>query len=292
MWCCAGPALIEFRKMAKTNRRKTISSTPPPNRYSQIIEHIFRSHYKKGAKRIEFAREEIIEAARKLGIALPKNLGDVLYSFRYRGQLPKTIQDCAPKGKGWVILPIGRSKYCFVASAMSNIVPNQSLSTTKIPESTPGIILMYALNDEQALLAKLRYNRLIDIFTGISAFSLQSHLRTSVPNMGQVETDELYIGIDKRGAHYVFPVQAKGGKDNLSVVQIGQDFSLCADKFPKLICYPIAAQFMEDDNIALFAFEKSGSEIKVLREKHYQLVPPDQITDTDLLQYQERPLEE
>ena len=151
---------------------------------------------------------------------------------------------------------------------------------------------MYALNDEQALLAKLRYNRLIDIFTGISAFSLQNHLRTSVPDMGQVETDEIYIGIDKRGAHYVFPIQAKGGKDNLSVVQIGQDFALCANKFPKLICYPIAAQFMDDNNIALFAFEKSGDEIKVLREKHYRLVPPDQITEADLRQYQERPLEE
>lgn len=275
--------------MAKADPEK---AAPAPNRYSQIIEYIFRSHYVKGAKRIEFARDEIVQAAKKLKIDLPKNLGDVLYSFRYRGQLPPSIQSCAPKGKDWVILPVGRAKYCFVASTLSNIVPNQSLATTKIPESTPGIILMYALTDEQALLAKLRYNRLIDIFTGISAFSLQSHLRTSVPNVGQVETDEIYIGIDKRGAHYVFPVQAKGGKDNLSVVQIGQDFAMAADKFPKLICYPIAAQFMEDNNIAMFAFEKSGSEIKVLREKHYQLVPPDQITDAELRQYQERPLEE
>ncbi len=65
------------------------------------------------------------------------------------------------------------------------------------------------MNDEQALLAKIRYNRLIDIFTGITCYSLQNHLRTTVPNIGQVEIDEIYIGIDKRGAHYILPAQAK-----------------------------------------------------------------------------------
>jgi len=42
---------------------------------------------------------------------------------------------------------------------------------------------MYALGDEQALLAKLRYNRLLDIFTGVVCYSLQNHLRTNVPGM-------------------------------------------------------------------------------------------------------------
>ena len=83
-----------------------------------------------------------------------------------------------------------------------NIAPNKLLAETKIPDATPGVITMYALGDEQALLAKLRYNRLIDIFTGVACYSLQSHLRTTVPNIGQVETDEIYIGIDRRGAHY------------------------------------------------------------------------------------------
>jgi hypothetical protein len=75
------------------------------------------------------------------------------------------------------------------------------MAETKVPDSTPGVIAMYALSDEQALLAKLRYNRLIDIFTGVACYSLQSHLRTSVRTLGQVETDEIYIGLDKRGAH-------------------------------------------------------------------------------------------
>ena len=86
---------------------------------------------------------------------------------------------------------------------------------TKIPDATPGIIIKYTQGDEQALLAKIRYNRLIDIFTGVTCYSLQNHLRTTVTGIGQIETDELYIGVDRRGAQYIFPVQAKGGKDQL-----------------------------------------------------------------------------
>lgn len=53
------------------------------NRYSQIIERIFRSKYSAGATRVEFERSDIEIAAAEIGIRLPRNLGDVIYSFRY-----------------------------------------------------------------------------------------------------------------------------------------------------------------------------------------------------------------
>ena len=97
------------------------------------------------------------------------------------------------------------------------LIPNQNLAGTKIPDATPGIIAKYAFSDEQALLTRIRANRLIDIFLGIACYSLQNHLRTTVVGMGQVETDEIYVGVDKGGSHYVVPVQAKGGGDRAIV---------------------------------------------------------------------------
>ncbi len=161
------------------------------------------------------------------------------------------------------------------------------MSTTKVPDATPGVVAKYALSDEQALLAKVRYNRLVDIFTGVACYSLQNHLRTTVPNMGQVETDEIYIGVDKKGAHYVFPVQAKGGTDKLSIVQIEQDLAVCAHKFPSLICRSIAAQFMAGGVIALFEFEEGEDGPKICAERHYKLVPPDDVTEADLEKYRQ-----
>ena len=56
------------------------------NRYAAIIEDIFFSKYKTGAREVAFERMEFEACAKKLKIALPKNLGDLVYSFRYRGE--------------------------------------------------------------------------------------------------------------------------------------------------------------------------------------------------------------
>ncbi len=267
---------------------RSIDMVEEKNRYTQLIEEIFFKYYKEGNTEIEFERSDISRAAEKLKIVLPKNLGDVLYSFRYRTQLPDSITAKAPSGSEWVIRAAGRSRYKFVLVTRSAIAPSDVLVETKIPDATPGIIAKYALNDEQALLAKLRYNRLVDIFTGLACYSLQNHLRTTVAGMGQVETDELYIGIDKRGVQYVLPVQAKGGADRIGIIQIEQDIALCAAKFPDLVCRPLAAQFMEENTIALFELEQTNEGIKVSAEKHYKLVGPEELTAEELEKYKTR----
>ncbi len=256
--------------------------------YASILGAIFDAKYRKGVTEIDFERADIERFAKQLNVDLPKNPGDLVYSFRYRATLPDSLRAKAGRGNTWIIRAAGRAKYRFVLVPDRPFIPSASLATTKIPDATPGVIARYALSDEQALLAKLRYNRLIDIFSGVTCYSLQNHLRTTVPDMGQVETDEVYVGVDKRGAHFVLPVQAKGGSDRLSVVQIEQDIAMCAGKFPGLICRSIGAQFMVNDVIAMFEFEDGADSIQVSAEKHYQLVPPDEVTDEDLRTYRER----
>lgn len=265
-----------------------MTSKPKTNRYDAIIESIFHKYYKKGAEGVAFSRGDIEEAAKRLNIALPKNIGDLIYSFRFRTSFPQSIVKAAPAGKDWIIRLTGRGQYKFVANKVTIILPRPDLAVTKIPDATPGVIDRYALSDEQALLAKVRYNRLIDIFSGVTCYSLQSHLRTSVAGLGQVETDEIYIGLDRKGAHFVLPVQAKGGRDKQSIVQIEQDFVVSQEKFPGLICRPIAAQFMQDDTIALFEFEQEGDLIAVATEKHYKLVPRDELSAEEVRQYNSR----
>ncbi len=261
---------------------------PPSNRYSAIIEAIFHAKYTHGQRDVPFERDDIAAFAADLDIELPKNLGDLIYSFRYRTELPASILGVAPEGETWIIRPAGRGKYRFVLVTDIPLAPNPNLAITKIPDATPGIISKYAFSDEQALLARVRYNRLIDVFLGIACYSLQNHLRTTVAGMGQVETDEVYVGVNKSGSHYVVPVQAKGGSDKLSRVQIEQDIAVCAEKLSSLICRPVGAQFMKDDVIALFEFEQQADDIRVASEKHYQLVPPEAVTDEDLLGYRQR----
>ena len=145
---------------------------PRANRYTRIIEAIFRSKYTDGSREVDFERDDIVTCASELDINLPKNLGDVIYSFRYRTKLPDSILELAPEGETWIIRPTGRARYRLVLVADLPLVANPNLAVTKIPDATPGIISRYAFSDEQALLARVRYNRLIDVFLGLACYSL------------------------------------------------------------------------------------------------------------------------
>ncbi len=199
--------------------------------------------------------------------------------------MPPDVLATQPAGMEWTIEGAGRSNYLFRLVPATTIVPNPLLVRIKIPDATPEIIAAYALSDEQALLAKVRYNRLVDVFLGIACFSLQNHLRTTVAGVGQIEIDEVYVGLDRNGRQYVVPVQAKGGGDRHSSVQIKQDLRCCAEKFPALICRAIAAQFVGDDMIAMFELRIEEDSVRIVDEKHYWLVPHDRIGAEDLAAY-------
>ena len=258
------------------------------SRYVQIIEKIFLDKHQPGRDFLDFERDQIPVAAASLGIDPPRNLGDVIYTFRYRQNLPTSILETAPPGKTWIIRAAGTGRYRFVLVSDISLMPNPNLAITKIPDATPGMVAKYAFSDEQAVLARVRYNRLIDVFLGIACYSLQNHLRTSVRDMGQMETDEIYVGVDKKGVHYVIPVQAKSGSNKIGRVQVEQDLAVCESKLPLLVCRPVGAYLVEDDVVALLEFEEDGAEIRIANEKHYKLVPPDAVTAEDLARYQRR----
>ena len=256
--------------------------------YSRIIERIFLDRWTVGATEIPFERSDIVSVTKKLRVKLPKNLGDVIYSIRYRTPMPASVIECAPQGKSWVIEGVGRAKYCFKLARLARVVPNTALLSVKIPDATPQLVSRYAQGDEQALLAKLRYNRLVDIFLGVAAYSLQNHLRSTVLGVGQIEIDELYVGVDKGGRQFAIPVQAKSGTDELSSVQMRQDMEYCRERFSNLICRPIAAQFAGDDLIALFELALDDGEMRIVEEKHYRLVQACEISSAELRAYSER----
>lgn len=259
--------------------------TRPANRYAALIERIFLRHYTPGATSFEFEREELPEEAEALGIDLPKNLGDVLYSFRYRVALPDAITKTAPPEYAWLIRGAGSGKYRFVLAKMNRIEPDAAMLPIKVPNATPEILLANAFDDEQALLAKIRYNRLVDLFLGITAHSLQNHLRTFVSEIGQIELDEVYVGVDRRGRQFVVPVQAKVGRDQHGVVQTEQDMAFCAQRFPSLVCRPLSVHALKDGRIAMFELTLHDGEVRILDQKHYLLVPASEISADDLALY-------
>lgn len=257
------------------------------NRYHATIKKIFFDHYTAGSTEFEFDRKELEDSYVALGFPRIKNIGDIPYSFRYRDALPDSVLATQPEGLEWIIEGAGKGRYRFKLVKKTRIVPRDDLVVVDIPDATPELIRGYALDDEQALLAIVRYNRLIDTFLGLTTYSLQNHLRTTVERMGQIEIDELYVGLDRRGCHYVIPVQAKGGKDQIGIVQTSQDIHFVEQKFPGIRCRAIAAQFMEDRIIALFELTLQDDEIKVVEERHYRLVPAKELKRDAIRDYRD-----
>lgn len=126
------------------------------------------------------------------------------------------------------------------------IRPNLARVAYRVPDITPRVLLKHCFNRKQRILAKVRYNRLIDLFLRATAYSLQNHLRTTVPEMGQIETDEIYVAVRNSGKQFVVPVQAKGGKDQIGSIQVRQDLAMCRRKFPHLTPRPVAVQHVVD----------------------------------------------
>jgi DNA (cytosine-5)-methyltransferase 1 len=253
------------------------------SKYDKIISDIFFTYYQEGLREFDFEREDIEKSARKLGIRLPKNIGDVIYSYRFRKAFPKEILDTCKGEEQWVIEGIGDAKYRFkLYSKGAKITPNSNLYQIKIPDATPEIIAKYAVSDEQALLARVRYNRLIDIFTGITTYSLQNHLRTKIPSIGQIEIDEIYVGVNKKGEHFIIPVQAKIGNDQIGITQVKQDIEYCKYRYPTLKHKAIAVHAKEPNVIAVFELIIENEALRVVEERHYKLVPASEISEDDL----------
>jgi hypothetical protein len=108
-----------------------------PTRYADILTGIFHRHYRPGATSFSFRREEIEEIAAERDVRLPKNLGDLVYSFRYRATLPAAISATAPDGFEWSIEGGGRAVYHFKLVRTNRIVPSENREVVKIPDATP-----------------------------------------------------------------------------------------------------------------------------------------------------------
>ncbi|MFM8330559.1 MAG: hypothetical protein ACKN9T_02620 [Candidatus Methylumidiphilus sp.] len=260
------------------------------SKYDDIIEAVFFKHFKPGAVRVPFDREELADACAKLQFTRIKNLGDIPYSFRFRRDLPSAIAGTAPKHAEWIILGTKVGAYEFRLAKPAKITPTENRQRIKIPDATPDIVKKYAPGtDEQALLAKVRYNRLIDVFTGLTCYSIQNHLRTTVDNIGQIEVDEVYVGISKKGAHYVIPCQAKSPGDRFGIVQVMQDIELCRQRCPHALCKPIALQFLSENDVAMLelAVEDDAGvfRLTVIDERHYHLTRQEAMSDADIANY-------
>ena len=247
----------------------------------EVMQRVFDKGYKPGAAEVLFTMDEIRQAIAVVASARPgykeNNVADVRYQYTSgRHPLPEAIDRRGP----WMIVGRGKARYAFVKLAASPTIDIQDdLLPILLPSATPEIVLEYAGGDEQGLLAKVHYNRLLDIFLQLMCYHLQNHWRTSIKHKGQCEIDDLYVGLNINGKQFVIPVEAKCAKERLSKTQIAQTIDFAQDRYPKLIIRPVSVQEMKDGSLVLLEFTPAPhpDEIKIKEMRRYKLVPMSEV---------------
>ncbi len=243
----------------------------PETLYDRLIAEIFRRHDGAHQNEFEFERDEMADILREWDLKV-KNLADVLYS--YRGGRRYLPDDITATGN-WVIEGRGKGRYAFRRLARSPYITMPvDLRTIDILDATPDIILKYGGSDEQGLLTRIRYNRLIDTFLGVTAYHVQGHIRAFMRDTGQVEIDDLYLGVDTNGKQYVIPVEAKTADEPLGIIQVAWLNEYGHRILPELVLRSVAVKAADDGSTFFLEFNNAvdSEQVKVVDFRRYRLV--------------------
>lgn len=223
-------------------------------RYERIIERVFLKHYQPGIEYFEFHKDELIEICQEMGIII-RNIPDIIYAFRGRRPLSSSITSTGH----WAIESAGTNAYAFrklrnppqFDVRFADYSPNEVFNA--IPEVVEGLLRQ----DEQSLLTLILYNRLVDIFTGLTCFHIQNHYRSNIRNVGQVELDALYVGVNTFGELFIIPIEAKSQSESEMIgrIQISQMAKLVHQDFPHLKRRLLAVKVLSDGTIGFVEFD-------------------------------------
>lgn len=240
------------------------------NAYDRVLCLVFEQQWKTGAVEVPFSKDDLLDAAATLGLRI-KNAADILYTYRSRRTLPESIS----RHGNWIIASRGSGRYAFTnIQGKSQIIVPPELKSFPIPYAVPDIVAAHLPRDEQGLLTIARYNRILDVFTGLACFHLQSHVRTQIKGHGQVEIDELYVGVDKDGRGFVLPVEGKEEGESLGIDKAVSLTLFAKSKYPDLVCRPVAIIREGENQMACVEFEPSTEieKVSVVEMRRYVLV--------------------
>lgn len=188
---------------------------------------------------VPFSKEDLVnhgDELRRLGItprdAAVKNVPDIIYTYRARADLPAEILAHG----NYAIVGRGKGRYAFYKIPRPNrVTPPAKRTTVPVSDVIPKWARNFMTDDEQGMLTAIASNGLVARHLRLKrAFRLQSHLRCSVVDYGQVEIDELYVGEDDSTNHVVVAVEAKDRSDHdlLNIAQLYGCAQALLERYP------------------------------------------------------------
>ncbi len=277
------PKRRQARKADTVTEAKTLQSHGRNSVvYVPVILKLFRDRWRPGASSVVFSLDDVRTAVEAVRVASPhpdrissRNPADVVYRMRSRTVLPKEILD-----KGFHVLrAVGRGLYQFekatsgiIEAPVNELTPAIDLTPMPVRRLLPETM---AEMDEQALLSVVGYCNLLDHFSGMKVYRLRSHVRKSVPGVGQAELDAVDVGIATGDDELpvIFPIEAKAVSDELNRVQIFNMIQYAARYYPGLKVRPLAVKVDFQSAVHLMEFNVASrpGDLRIVRSASYAI---------------------
>ena len=243
--------------------------------YTPVLLAIFKRKYVEGAERIAFTLDDVRAELAAQGVEA-RNAPDLIYRMKSRTRLPDEIQSA-----GYKILEItSRGQYALVRGVSTLIDYPDESDVVELEDRTPPVVrkLLYENLgdvDEQGLLSVLRYNDLFSSFLGVPSYHLKSHVRRSVPGVGQAEVDDVYIATGQ-GDTTIVPVEAKAKDDPVNRTQITMQIRYAHHAFPGHPVRPLTVKLFETGVVLFMEFNPTTlpNELRIVRHRFLKLRPP------------------
>jgi hypothetical protein len=109
----------------------------------------------------------------------------------------------------------------------------------------------------------------------MTIYRLRSHVRKSVPGLGQAELDAIDVGIaaSEDEIPVIFPIEAKAATDALNRVQIFNMVQYVRHYYPNLVLRPLAIKVDHDSLLHMMEFNvpTKTSDLRIIDTKTYSV---------------------
>lgn len=150
-----------------------------------------------------------------------------------------------------------------------------------IIDVTPRAVLEHTIGAVDLLLARVRYNKLIDRLLKCVAHSLHTDLTYCSRTFGEITVGEVYHAVNKRGAEFVVAVQANTTSPSFGPDQAELDLEVCEELFPDLaprFVHVELEHFSWGDVVVMYSLRNNKRGIQFDDEGHYRLVSSETVT--------------
>jgi hypothetical protein len=268
------------KKRGYSSNQKPYSEAQKLARYKRTIEEVFSRRYREGTERLVFKKDELEKTSRNHGI-LSENIPDIVRTYS-RKPLPARI---LAKGN-WVFEVAGRGIYAFrlLHNRPHFDLGFQDCAAVDIYNPIPAVVEVLLPQDQESLLTRVLYHRLVDIFTGLTCFHIRNHYCSFVTGVGEVELDALYVGVDKTGTLFVLPIEAKSQAESKVIgrTQLSRIARLVRQDFATLRRRILAVRDFADGTIAMIEFNdvEEPDDFGIVSVSRFRLIRRGAVDDT------------